>query len=213
MKECVKCGNKIGFFSTSIKLKDGILCSKCARFLSEIGAGDVCEIGERISYEKLNSIIQHKQELNNKFVAEISIGEILEIDYSNKIVKFDNILYEFSNIANAEVEENWSQVTTTNSTTKKKGVLSRGIVGRLLFGGVGAVVGATTGKQVSNGKTVEKSVCDSVELMLSLNNYYVPIISLNLNPTYSELKKAQCSNVQIYAQTLKRLLNELPNKI
>lgn len=209
MKTCTRCGDEIGILSGRTNLKDGMLCSKCKTYLMEIGAEDLIEISEKIKYEKLVSIIEHKKELSEKFDEDISVGELLKIDFKNKILKFDDSLMDFSNVAKVETQEHWEQKTSTSSTAKKKGGLTRGLVGGFLFGGVGALVGAATAKTKTKNSSTEASVCSYVTLTVVLKDYYRPHIVIDLNPTNKELNLAQCVSVETYAAAIKRAFEKV----
>ena len=194
-------------------MRDGILCSKCKKYLMSIGANDLIDVSEQIKYEKLCSIIEHKEELNRKFDAEHSVGDLLQIDYVNKIIKFDDILLDFSNIAGVEAQENWEQNVTTTSTTKKKGGITRGLIGGVLFGGIGALAGVSSAKNKTVSKSSESTNCSSVTLTIMLKDYYKPYMIIDLDPTYTELKKAQCANIQTYALAVKKSFEQIIENI
>lgn len=212
MKNCVICNGKTGLFSKNINIRDGILCSKCMDFLFEIGAQDVIDASQNINHQKLQLIIQEKKKLHAKFCAEFSVGDLLHIDYSHKIIKFNNVLLEFSNLAHVETEEHWEQSVETTSTSKKKGGLTRGLLGGILFGGVGAIIGAATAKNKTKTSSMETSYCSSVSFNLELRDYYLPYIILELDPTDKELRKAHCTNVQNYASSIKKLIEDIIKK-
>lgn len=213
MKICSRCNNKIGMLTGRLKLRDGILCSKCKKHLMSIGANDLIDVSKQIKYEKLCSIIEHKEELNRKFDAEHSVGDLLQIDYVNKIIKFDDILLDFSNIAGVEAQENWEQNVTTTSTTKKKGGITRGLIGGFLFGGIGALAGVSSAKNKTVSESSESSNCSSVTLTIMLKDYYKLYMIIDLDPTYTELKKAQCANIQTYALAVKKSFEQIIENI
>lgn len=217
MKICTKCGSKIGIFSGHLNLKDGVLCSKCKKYLITIGAEDLIEMCERMKYEKFISIVEHKEELNEKFDEETAVGELLKIDFKNKILNFDNSLLEFSNIAGVETQEHWEQketsTVTTTTTSKKKGGVTRGLIGGMLFGPAGALVGAgtakTKSKSESSGSNTSYCYCSHVTLTVTLKDYYKPYIIIDLDPTDKELSLAQCVNVETYAMAIKRSFEQI----
>ncbi len=213
MKICSRCNNKIGILTGRLKLRDGILCYKCKKYLMSIGANDLIDVSEQIKYEKLCSIIEHKEELNRKFDAEHSVGDLLQIDYVNKIIKFDDILLDFLNIAGVEAQENWEQNVTTTSTTKKKGGITRGLIGGVLFGGIGARAGVSSAKNKTISESSESSNCSSVTLTIMLKDYYKPYMIIDLDPTYTEFKKAQCANIQTYALAVKKSFEQIIENI
>lgn len=66
----------------------------------------------------------------------------------NKVLLFDDKLIHYADIVSYAFIEN--QTTKAVTTTRKKGTVSRAIVGGALFGGVGAVVGAVSAGSESN---------------------------------------------------------------
>ena len=76
------------------------------------------------------------------------------------------IIYSFDDIIAFELLEDGNSIT--------KGGIGRAIAGGLLFGGVGAIVGATTGKR----KT--KSTCTKLQIKITVNNMKASAVYINL---------------------------------
>lgn len=76
------------------------------------------------------------------------------------------IIYSFDDIIAFELLEDGNSIT--------KGGTGRAIAGGLLFGGVGAIVGGSTGKR----KT--KSTCIKLQIKITVNSMSMPAVYINL---------------------------------
>jgi len=90
-------------------------------------------------------------------------GHYEKYKYPETQVKYTYVLIPFSDIFNANIEVD-SQ-TTISTTTSRKNVIGRSIVGGLLAGDAGAIIGGTTGKSVSksNSRTIPQKVVFSIQ--------------------------------------------------
>lgn len=100
--------------------------------------------------------------------------------------KTDSMLYRYDNILDYELLEDGETIT--------KGGLGRAVAGGVLFGGLGAIVGGSTGKR----KT--KSICDSLRIKITLRNAikqveYLDFISASTKKD-STIYKAAYNNAQ-----------------
>lgn len=84
----------------------------------------------------------------------------------------ENRIYSFSDILNVELIEDGNSIS--------KGGIGRAIVGGALFGGVGAIVGATTGHK-------HRQTCSKLQIKITLKNLNIPIEYISLINT--ETKK------------------------
>lgn len=100
----------------------------------------------------------------------------------NTKIEYKYVLIPFSDIFSANVEVN-SQ-TTVSTTTSKQNVVGRSIVGGLLAGDAGAIIGGTTGKEVS----VTKSETVPKKIVFNIQTTYAdyPIISFVFRKPYGE---------------------------
>ncbi len=67
---------------------------------------------------------------------------------NNEALMFGNVLIYYRDIQGCYIREEYRQIATTN--TKTKGGITRAVIGGAIAGPIGAVVGASTAKSVSN---------------------------------------------------------------
>ena len=146
---CIVCGGKVNAL-TKAKISEGSVCSSCLslcspNFVSNIKNKNVSEIKTHIEYIKEN------QELYKNFQATDTVGKLFFVDKSKRLfhvpapaVSIYNktpIVYSFDDIVDYEL-------VVDGETYTKGGVsIGRALVGGAVFGGVGAVIGGTTGKK------------------------------------------------------------------
>lgn len=92
-------------------------------------------------------------------------------------------VYDYSDIIDFELIEDGDSIA--------KGGLGRAVVGGLLFGGVGAIVGGTTGKKKS------KQTCSKLQIKITLNKIDDPVVYIDYITT--EYKK----NGLVYKTSMK----------
>lgn len=105
-----------------------------------------------------------------KFTATKIVGDFLEIDDKNKIIRIKNgistVTKSYSDILDFELQEDNESVI--------KGGTGRALAGGLLFGGVGAIVGSATGNRKTN------SIAQKMTLVIRLNDMNTPMIQIPL---------------------------------
>lgn len=121
----------------------------------------------RISAQHNRELEQKKDEFQNKIAQIISVDKLVTygkqfvgFDANNKkmaICNFDMPIdvVELSLVYNIELL--YENISSTVTTTNKKGTFGRAIMGGIIGGGVGAIVGASTAKQESVSSTKETS--------------------------------------------------------
>lgn len=102
-----------------------------------------------------------------KNVPTSSVGNFLFVDDVNKTFRVNGGIYNFKQLVGFELVE--------DDTTVLKGGVGRAVAGGLLFGGVGAVVGAATRKS--------SNVVNSLYVRLSINGRGMEKINLISFPT------------------------------
>lgn len=157
-KICPVCGEKI---KHKVKTQAGIICPLCAH----LSPNHLME-----SLEILKSHWNENQSRAAKFQKSIVLknfaSDTVVIDQTNNLFfvgkeKADyHFYYSFDEIAAYHLEEVGGKVIT-----KSKGGIGRAVVGGALFGGVGAIVGATTSKKET------KTVGAMNVLEITLNTY------------------------------------------
>ena len=111
------------------------------------------------------------------------IGAGISVDDDKQILVLPGtpkIPIPLSDIVNIETDEKTRQITTTTGSVKKKGALTRGVVGMTLFGPVGGVVGAVSAKKVDNRKYTTETVTDKF-IVIHTKNPYRPLLRMIYN--------------------------------
>ena len=92
----------------------------------------------------------------------------LPYGFEKYAVTKDTNLYKYSQIINYELLEDGNTIT-------KGGVsIGKAIVGGALFGGVGAVIGGTSGKRIT------KNTCKSLRIKITIDDITSPTVYINL---------------------------------
>ena len=148
-KKCPICGQKIGLMMSS-KISDGIICSSCALICSSHNTKTVREIQEfwGINEKRKNTFIP-TQKLKS------FMSETITLDSANRLFVFGDtskmkstpIYYAYDEIDSYEIE-----TVGQKTVTKKKGGITRAIVGGTVAGPIGALVGSETAKEESTVK-------------------------------------------------------------
>ena len=143
-KICPICGEKIGFLLKS-KASDGDICSTCAM---------ICSSHETKTIETLKNYWRINAEREKIFTQTQLLssfnGGTLSIDSTHELFAFGNvtkakvspIFYHFNEVDSYDIE-----IVGQKTITKKRGGITRALVGGALFGGVGAMVGSNTAKE------------------------------------------------------------------
>jgi hypothetical protein len=176
---CPLCGSKLGMLST-IRIKNEIgVCNKCFYNL------DIdLDIAKFQTVKNLAERLQQQSDNFQKFqifntTREVKIGGMYFRDdnqmkrwyVSDQKTPHNPTLYRYDEIADFKIQEDGDTITS--------GGLGRALVGGALFGGVGAVVGAVTGRK----KT--KKIVSSLNVIISLNNAFrnnITICCLSTGP-------------------------------
>lgn len=172
---CPFCGNKIGFLNFRIQ-ENIAICPSCFT-KADLDAEsfklmDVDTLAKCYDKRKKDLVLFHQFRVTN----EVKIGLFgtqyfredanLGVWYVSSSKKPDNpTLFRHEELAHFELLEDGNSVAS--------GGLGRAAVGGILFGGVGAVVGAVTGGKVT------KKVLTSLEVAIVLNNPYRKKIMIN----------------------------------
>ncbi len=180
MEDCPICGTPTGAMSKSSAKYNGLyVCRDCAKKLS---ANKISLIRlKKYPLEELQKIVNAETEKKEEHEAEVEafsatkeIGKFILFDDVNK--KFaipktsltgkirDMKIFDYSSIVEYELLEDGNSI--------EKGGVGRAIVGGALFGGVGAVVGATTGHK-------HKATCSKLQIKITLNDISMPVVYVN----------------------------------
>lgn len=141
--KCSVCGGKIPAL-TKTQISDGIICAPCSRIctLSPLATTEVIKNAWEENHRRFKSF-KATMKLTNIGTGYLFIDMPQQYAYisNHKKPKLEPVVFSFS-----EIEEYRMERVGQETITKTKGGLGRAIVGGALFGGVGAVVGASTAK-------------------------------------------------------------------
>ena len=88
----------------------------------------------------------------------------------------DAFTVDIGRITSVEIVNHYDRHTESTTVEKKKGAIGRAVVGELMFGGVGAIVGATSAGSIANTTGKEHSVYLSSELIFGLSSLDHPVL-------------------------------------
>lgn len=142
-KKCDVCNSKIGLLGGN-KISDGIICSNCVSLCSSY---KIESIKNMKLYYGLNNerktIFKETQTLKKFATPTCHIDNLNRLFFFGDPKKNNNyIVYSFDEIVDIGYD-----IIEGQTTTKKKGGITRAVVGAAIAGPVGAVVGSTTAKE------------------------------------------------------------------
>ena len=163
-------------FELFVKL---FVCQDCTKKLAASGIS-LLKIS-KYGIEELREIVgisarnaeEHASKIAS-FKATKAVGNLIQFDDRNR--KFaipktnligkikDLAIYDYSDILDYELIEDGNSIS--------KGGVGRAIVGGALFGGIGAIVGGSTGHK-------QKSICSKLQVKITMNNMSYPTIYIN----------------------------------
>lgn len=202
---CTVCSQKVGL-SFGAKLTNGNkICTNCIKRLNltsgytidNVINSTVDELNKRI--EQVEIDLQENSDRINSFIPTYQIGHYIWFDDNNKWFTIPNgtfnpsidnsYIFPYNCIIDYELLEDGHSLS--------KGGIGRAAVGSLLFGSIGAVVGAATG-----GKTI-KNICTKLQVKISTNNLDRPLFYINLiNGTEYKTDSFLFKNIFDYAQEI-----------
>lgn len=164
--KCAICDNNIGLNRFQLS-KDVWICPNC---LKKLGGNAAFPILKKMSINEIKEKINNTTESLSNFVVTKKIGDYIYFDEQNKKwtipqgmfkkVIDGNKIFDYNDILDYELIEDGNSIS--------KGGVGRAIVGGALFGGVGAIVGGSTGHK-------QKQTCTKLQIKITLNNTNHPI--------------------------------------
>lgn len=134
-----------------------------------------------IEREDDQDLIQHQKEIDN-FQITTQIDNYLYLDetqrkfalpklsFTGKVKDMD--IFNYDDIVDFELLEDNKSISNGN--------IGRAVVGGVLFGGVGAIVGSTTGRK-------KKEICKKLQIKITVNDISNPVVYIDL--ITAEVKK------------------------
>lgn len=140
VKVCPVCGTQV---KCKIKIANGCICPSCARLSPNFSSETIDALaGYLREQNKRRTVFSLTRVIKSFLCDSICVDDCNKLFYVGQEKDAAPVIYRFDEVLGYEMEP---QVKTV---TKKKGELGRAVVGGALFGGVGAVVGASTAKEV-----------------------------------------------------------------
>lgn len=209
-RECAICNNETGLKCYHIA-DDKCICRECFEKSGISLLTPIKAMTEDDIKKAINNRNEYKENLI-KFNATKKIGTFIEFDDNQKkwIIPYGNMgkkkypkIYNYSDIVDFELLEDGVTIT--------KGGLGAAIAGGVLFGGVGAIVGGTTGAKKS------KSVCNSLKIKITINDINNPVVYINFITTETKKNSYMYQGIYNSAQeclsTLQLIYNNQETRI
>ena len=187
-KECTICKKALGLLSLKVAVSDGFACKEC------LHKADISSLSNPNTHtcNSIRELIERRIPIVESYKPTKKVGKYISVDEVNKAFKINGDIFEYSNFLSYELLEDGQSIT--------KGGLGRAVAGGVLFGGLGAVVGAVTGGKKSKG------VCNSMKLRVTLKNAHVDTVYITFitaeTKTKSFLYKAAQDSAQSCISTL-----------
>lgn len=213
---CAICNEEIDVFA-GIKLNtQEKICKNClgkmnltsGYTINNVKNSSIEQLKERISFVEKD--LSENTKRINSFTPTTQIGNYIWFDDNNKWFAIpqgtfkctinNSYVFSYSSILNFELLE--------DGNTISKGGTGRAVVGGALFGGVGAIVGATTGSKKS------QTICTKLQIKITTNNQDRPLFYINFingveYKKNSFLYKQLFDNAQSILSKLQIITNEL----
>lgn len=175
---CGVCGKDTGFDKRKIANKE-YLCTDCFHIFRGLKPDALLWATTSEEIKDVLYFIKDNEEKLLNFKPTSKLG-LIHIDEKNKQWSVHNRVFDYSELVEYELLENGTSVT--------KGGIGKAVVGGVLLGGVGAIVGGSTGKKTT------KTICENLKLKITLSNMKNPIEYINLISTATK------TGDQIYKQ-------------
>lgn len=164
---------------------------------------------EKAAKEKENkkNYDNYQIELKSKFVASGRIG-INKFNDELKIIKvstesyFKDVYVEYNNITEVKIDEKINEKTQTKNVGKRKGVITRSVVGTILMPGVGTVVGGLTAKKENKIQSITTQDIKR-KIVLIQNTPYQSLLKITYSEElFSKLKSIINNNTETVEETI-----------
>lgn len=199
-KFCPVCKKDIGVFTGKVKLKDGeYVCTKCWGKAGFNTWGDLTDKPLIYTAQDIINIVDDITSANviiSTFAPTSDIGPAAKFNDTTKQMILANHMFAYAGINSYKKFPehyslfNYDQIVDfeilENGSSIASGGLGRAAIGGILFGGVGAVVGASTRSFKGN--------CEELKIKVTVNNYkspafYIPLINSSTSKTSKEYKE------------------------
>lgn len=199
-KICVGCGKEMGMFTGKVQVKDQeYFCTSCWEKAGFNTWGDLMDKPQMYTSKDILEMIQgskiHDSNIKN-FVVTADICPSAKFnDDTRQMILADHVFVYVTSDPQKKRPENYTlfsydQIVSfellENGESVASGGIGRAALGGVLFGGVGAIVGASTRSY--------KSVCEELKIKVTVKGYkdpafYIPLIALQTNKSSSDYKE------------------------
>ena len=141
----------------------------------------------------------HQLQLKSLFVANGRIG-INKFNDDQKIIKlstenfFKDVYVEYDNILEVKLDEKVDEQTNTKNVGKRKGVITRSVVGTVLMPGVGTAIGGLTAKKENKVLTTTKKNITRKIVLIQKTPYQSMLKTTYDETLYSKLQRIAKTN-------------------
>ena len=161
-KVCAVCTREIGFFTSKTEIANGFVCKKC---LKKAGIDDF-ENAYSFTCDTAREMFHRRIPLIKAFKTTKKYAHCLHVDEKHKTFKIEGQMFEYADLLDFQLLEDGQAIAID------KIGLGEAAVGGLVFGGVGAFVGAVVGTKIFAG------ACNSMELRVTFRNSYINTITV-----------------------------------
>lgn len=211
-KVCANCRKEMGMFNGKVQVKDKeYFCNACWEKAGFNTWGDLMDKPFMYTSREIISMIKGNKDHDLNIMNFVVTSDICPSakfnDDTRQVIFADNVfVYAFSDPQRKEPKSytlfSYDQIVSfeilENGESVASGGVGRAALGGILFGGVGAVVGASTRSY--------KSVCEELKIKITVKDYkepafYIPFIISETNKSTSEYK----SKMKMAQNTLSKL--------
>ena len=199
-KICAGCGKEMGMFNGKVQVKDKeYFCNSCWEKAGFNTWGDLMDKPQMYTskdiLEMINGNKAHDFSIKDFVVTSDICPSAKFNDDTRQMILADHVFVYVTSDPQRKRPENYTMFSydqivsfelLENGESVASGGVGRAALGGVLFGGVGAVVGATTRSY--------KSVCEELKIKVTVRNYkdpafYIPLIVLQTNKSSSDYKE------------------------
>ena len=199
-KKCACCGKEMGMFNGKIQVKDKeYFCNSCWEKAGFNTWGDLMDKPQLYTSKDILEMIKGNNAHDFSIKDFIATSEICPSakfnDDKKQMILADHVFVYVTSDPQRKRPENYTlfsydQIVSfellENGESVASGGVGRAALGGILFGGVGAVVGASTRSY--------KSVCEELKIKITVRNYkdpafYIPLIVIKTNKSSNDYKE------------------------
>lgn len=207
---CAICEKELGF--SKFEIMDGYICRNCFKKCGYTAIGFTLTPLEELTIDRVMSDYNGVATAIDQNLASINrVGGYVDFDNDNKIMTIhrtglfgSDIPIPYNNILDFDILEDNNSIVKGKSRTK--GGLGRAIAGGLLFGGVGAIVGGTTGKRKTKSKEKTIEYVTSLRIKITVKDFVIPSVYIDL---INSKTKADSSTARIASNAAQEIMSFL----